>query len=143
MKTYILFILALMTTMIIACNDEINKMPTSKLVETIRGGCADGLPPSGAILWEKSDTVYHYIKDNFLYVYVGFNATCCILFDDNAKMTSDEIELSLNEISDDQCDCMCWYEFTFKFTGFENKLYNYYVKVDGKLKFSGQIDLRE
>lgn len=142
MKKVLFIILAISSSLFSCCTDEsINQ--NSKLVQVIRGGCADGLPPAGVIQLEKMDTVYHYIKDNYLYLFVGFNATCCIFYEYKAEIHDDEIEIEMEEASNDPCDCICWYEFTFEFKDMEKKLYNFVVKVENYKTFTGSIDLRE
>ena len=142
MKIIVVIICALSSIIFSCSNDESNSQ-NSKLVQVIRSGCADGLPPGIEVLVEQKDTVYHYFKDNRLFIYVGYRATCCIFYNYKAEIHDDDIEIELEEASNDPCDCICWYEFTFEFKDIEKKLYNYVIKIEEYISFSGQIDLRK
>ncbi len=143
MKNILILIVISTLSLLISCSDEQSTPQDTNFVKVERGGCANGLPPGGIIQTEKTDTVYHYIKDNHLFIYIGFEATCCILYDYKTEINSNEIEIELNEASNDPCDCICWYEFTFEFKDMEKILYNYTIKIEDYLVFTGKIDLRE
>ncbi|MFC2130564.1 hypothetical protein ACFLSQ_03945 [Bacteroidota bacterium] len=149
MKTSILLTLFLAIILIPGCYDDDNIDNQSlSYLETKKGGCADGLPPpefvksGSSIEAERSDTVYYYIEENSLIVFVGFETTCCILYDSYAVFEDGIIKMYLDEIQNDPCDCICWYEFNFKFKDFEYKSYPYEVRVDGKVEFSGVLDIK-
>lgn len=142
MKAILLFSVTLLITLLLSCDSDTSKPKDMYFVKVERGGCADGLPPGGNIQIENKDTAYYYIRDSHLFIYVGFHATCCILYKTDTKVLSDEIEMELEEASNDPCDCICWYEFTFEFKNLEAKEYKYKIKVENYLKFEGNIDLR-
>ena len=142
MKISTLIVAISFSALLITCNTNEN-VPSMEHFKTIRGGCADGLPPSAMVTEEKTDTIYHYIDSNYLNIYVGFVASCCIQYSDKAYINGNKITLLLDQVSSEPCDCICYYEFTFKFKELEKKTYNYVVKINGIEKFSGTIDLRQ
>jgi len=133
----------LFSALLFSCSTENTGPKTSNFLGAERGGCADGLPPSGIIQTEKQDTVYYSIKDNKLFIFLGFNATCCIFYDYKVETSVDKIEIELMEVTNDPCDCICWYEFTFEFIDLEKKIYNFEISVEDYISFEGKIDLRE
>ncbi|MFH1049621.1 MAG: hypothetical protein V1779_01680 [bacterium] len=144
MKKIFLTSLTMLIALIFSCNTDTDNTNNSltKYLGVIRGGCADGLLPEGVILDEKPDTLFHFISGDTLTIFVGFNAPCCLFYEDKAKIEDDNIEMLLVLMNDAPCYCMCYYEFNFKFIGFEKKEYSYNVTVDGTSKFTGKIDLR-
>ncbi|MFH1049622.1 MAG: hypothetical protein V1779_01685 [bacterium] len=142
MKT-IFFALIIFISLFISCSTETTINKDDNFLGAKRGGCADGLPPDGIIQTENSDTVFYYVKDNHLFIYLGYQATCCILYDYKSEIKQDVIEIELEEVSNEPCDCICWYEFTFEFQNLEKKEYDYTIKIQNYLVFSGKIDLRE
>jgi|GEM_PF-5759275 len=142
MKTIFLISVTVLFALIFSCSSDTAKPEDIYFVKVERGGCANGQPPGGNIETENKDTTYYYVNDGHLFIYVGFHATCCILYQYETKVISDEIVIDLEEASNDPCDCICWYEFTFEFKNLEAKEYKYNIKVENYLTFEGKADLR-
>jgi hypothetical protein len=136
------FLIAVLLFFIFSCGSEMSIPQNTYFVKVDRGGCANGLPPGGNIETENKDTTYYFTRDGHLFIYVGFHATCCRLYQYDTKVLTDEIEIELKEVSNDPCDCICWYEFTFEFKNLEAKEYKYKIKVEDYLTFNGIVDLR-
>ena len=149
MKNLLLLTMILGLLLVQGCYEENTENKDSiSLDEIIRSGCADGLLPSefiksgSSIETERSDTVYYYIQGNTLIIFVGFETTCCIFYEANTVFEDGIIKMYLDEIWNDPCDCICWYEFNFKFDDFEYKSYPYEVRINSKVEFSGLLNIK-
>jgi len=132
-KILILFFLFVTYT---GCDKE--ELGNLKYVDTISGGCFldKGSSSKGDPL-VKPDTLTYSITSDRLNIFVGFNATCCSEFNSSASIEGDSILIKILTAQIGLCNCICYYTYNFKFSGYAN-LYKYHVS-GSNLNFKGQI----
>jgi hypothetical protein len=141
MKTTIFVFLTIAIAFLYSCNNA-QESTDFKFIGTSRGGCADGNQPQMQTQVVKPDTIYYTFDNSDLIIHVGFTMSCCILYDDNAQIEGNKINMNITQLKSDPCDCICYYEFNFKFRNYSKKQYLYTVKIDGITKFDGVIDIQ-
>ena len=122
------------------CEENERKLDSISYIETIPGGCAiDNTKSIENITKLQNDTVTYIISDNNLEIFIGFNATCCGEYNTSSTIQNDTIFINIDVSQIGMCDCICYYTYTFKYTGI-NKEHNYLVNIDNYLTFAGLIE---
>jgi hypothetical protein len=113
-----------LTCVFFLCACEKEKEEASKLnhVGTLYGGCNNSIEKSSVPEGE-NDTVILSIENDTLNIQVGVYYTCCALFEGKSENIDDTLQITVSDIctTDDTCycKCMCYYTFTFRYTGFK------------------------
>jgi len=109
-----------------------------RLVNINRGGCG-GIDKnellSAAFV---RDTAYCTFDDSRMNLFVGINNGCCSEFATEANAEEGVITANITTTVPGLCDCICYYTYTFIFTGIDDN-WSYVVYVDGVKKFSGKV----
>lgn len=130
-----LFALSLILTLF-SCE----KLSDLQIAEIIPGGCnleSKGFPSKGPM--ENPDKVTYSTENGDLKIFVGFNATCCAKYNAVAEIKDDLIIINIRTTQPGMCNCICYYTYDFTFYG-TGENYNYTVKVDDHLTFTGKIN---
>ena len=131
---------------------EINSQIHS--VNTILGGCntphADPLKSAAEYT---PDTVYFtIINEDTLNIFAGINYICCTPFEFETDIVNDTLIMTITDTCSAYlscyCKCDCYYTWEFQYTDFEEKEYNFIVKLYNKSEEKtffikqGAIDLK-
>lgn len=110
---------------------------TITFLKTNLGGCHgedfDNLKSTNE---DCTDTIkFSIINADTLNVFVGINYICCAPFDSETDIINDTLIITLNDTCSDPyhscyCRCNCYYTWDFQYVDFEEKKYNFVVKLN-------------
>ncbi len=106
------------------------------------GGCNETATESLSLNYEDEvDTLIINEQSDSLNIFVGLNMTCCLTFEAESEIVGDTLVLHLNTLTDDACDCICYYTFNYIFEDYNGQGFYYKFYVDKSKIFEGDYNL--
>lgn len=138
MKRHLIFIILLLIAVFVNCVKNNNAEEYLKYIKTLSGGCIDSLNSSKKNVYLEKDTVTWSISKGNLDLLIGFNGTCGCQYNTSPKIKNDSIFIDIIISQIGQQNCLCYYNYTFLFTGIINS-HHYLVNIDNGKSFTGII----
>jgi hypothetical protein len=134
-----LLITSVVLLFLTGCNKDNSIIGPANYLGVTPGGCADAKAQNNSknYLPEKDTLTFSFSGDT-LKIFVGFNATCCGQYNSSARIVNDTIFINIITTQPGLCDCICYYTYTFRFSGITAPHY-YLAEVDDYLVFKGRI----
>jgi hypothetical protein len=130
-------VLLLLFVVFSGCDKEY-KTSNLQFIETTPGGCAVDKSESLKNALIEKDNVTFSVSGDELNILVGFNASCCSKFSTSSAIKGDSILIDIKTAELGPCNCICYYTYNFKFSGFTSP-FCYKVLKDNLTAFSGRI----
>jgi len=105
--------------------------------DVLPGGCNTDMKAGDANDFE-NDTVIFTPDGDSLDIFVGLMQTCCMEQSTDTYIEGDTLVMKITTENDEFCDCICYYEFTFKFGNYTGQEFFYKVLVDGRDCLNGK-----